>query len=193
LLTTPDLTGELTVTDACSAVTLSQNPLRGTALSLGDHLVTFTATDAASNSSTCTLTLSVIDNSAPVISSGPTNKTLSAGTNCAAVAPDLTGQIVAADCSPFCRDSNPLDPVTVRHHAVGSRGTGSGNWILSHGKGTAIGSNNLSGEIRRYCGAVVPALKVLLVGPDEITGALLSITDRVSVPRAGSWRPHQWL
>jgi hypothetical protein len=108
VLAMPDLTSELTVTDACSAVTFSQDPTNGTSLSLGDHLVTFTATDAASNSSTCTLTLSVIDNSAPVISSGPTNMTLSAGTNCAAIAPDLTGQIVATDCSPFTVTQNPV-------------------------------------------------------------------------------------
>ncbi len=108
LLSMPDLTSELTVTDACSAVTVTQDPLAGTALTLGDHLVTFTATDAVSNSSTCTLTLSVIDNLPPVISSGPTNMTLSAGTNCAAVTPDLTGQIVATDCSPFAVTQNPL-------------------------------------------------------------------------------------
>ena len=108
VLTIPDLTGELTVTDACSAVTLTQAPVSGTTLALGDHLVTFTARDAVSNSSTCTMTLSVIDNSAPVISAGPTNMTLTATTNCAAVAPDLTGQVVASDCSAFTVTQNPL-------------------------------------------------------------------------------------
>jgi hypothetical protein len=108
LLTMPDFTGELTVTDACSAVSLSQDPLPGTALAIGDHLVTFTASDAATNTSTCTLTLSVIDNSAPIISSGPTNMTLTATTNCSAIAPDLTGQVVATDCSPFTVTQNPL-------------------------------------------------------------------------------------
>src|SRR6267142_2905325 len=108
LLTLPDFTGELTVTDACSVVTVSQDPLPGTTLTLGNHLVTFTATDAVTNTSTCTLTLSVIDNSAPAITSEPTNSTLSAVTNCAAIVPNLTTQIVASDCSPFTITQNPL-------------------------------------------------------------------------------------
>jgi hypothetical protein len=108
MLAMPDLTGELTVTDACGVVTVKQNPLPGTMLAFGDHLVMFTATDAATNSSTCTMTLSVIDGSAPVISSGPTNMTLAATTNCAGVAPDLTGQVVASDCNPFTVTQNPV-------------------------------------------------------------------------------------
>jgi hypothetical protein len=107
LLTLPDLTGELSVTDMC-AFTLSQDPLPGTGLSLGDHLITFTAHDASSNASTCTMTLKVIDTGAPVILAGATNMTLSASSNCAALLPDLRGQIVAQDCSPFEISQNPV-------------------------------------------------------------------------------------
>src|SRR5690349_23006042 len=89
----PDFTGELTVTDACSVVTLVQNPLPGTELSLGEHLVTFTATDTASNSSSCTMTLAAIDNSAPDIVTGLTNFNLSADTNCSAVLPDRKSDV----------------------------------------------------------------------------------------------------
>jgi len=108
LLTMPDLSGELSVTDACSAVVVSQDPAPGTMLSLGNHVITFTASDAATNVSSCTLTLAVIDNHAPVILAGPTNQTLSATTNCAALAPDLIGQIVATDCSPYSIIQSPV-------------------------------------------------------------------------------------
>jgi hypothetical protein len=106
-LALPDFTGELTVTDACSTVSVTQAPVPGTLLGLGDHVITFTAADAVSNTITCTLTLSVIDTSAPVIVSGPTNMTLSAQTNCTALAPDLRNQVVATDCSPFSIDQSP--------------------------------------------------------------------------------------
>lgn len=144
VLTMPDLTGELTVTDACSAVTLSQDPVPGTTLAFGDHLVTFTATDAATNSSTCTITLSVIDGSAPVISSGPTNMTLTATTNCAAVAPDLTGQVVASDCNPFTVTQNPV--------AGSLLSLGTNTVVL-----TATDTNGFSASISAQITVILPA------------------------------------
>jgi hypothetical protein len=57
--TLPDFTGELVVTGACGQVFLSQSPLPGTAVGVGQYLLTFTAGDAASNTSTCTLFLTV--------------------------------------------------------------------------------------------------------------------------------------
>jgi autotransporter-associated beta strand protein len=59
LLALPDFTGELVATDACSQVFVSQSPAAGTTVGLGQYVVTFTACDAASNSTTCALTLGV--------------------------------------------------------------------------------------------------------------------------------------
>ena len=63
-----------TATDDCSAPieivassadgTLVGNTLTG--LSLGDHLVTYTATDACGNESTCSILITVVDNIAPI-------------------------------------------------------------------------------------------------------------------------------
>ena len=55
----PDFTGELTAIDSCSAVSVSQNPPAGSEIGVGQYDVTFTASDAASNSSSCTLFLIV--------------------------------------------------------------------------------------------------------------------------------------
>ncbi|HEX5221031.1 MAG TPA: immunoglobulin-like domain-containing protein [Verrucomicrobiae bacterium] len=59
LLALPDFTGELSVTDSCSEVFIVQNPTPGTLVGVGQLLVTFTASDAALNSSTCSLLLNV--------------------------------------------------------------------------------------------------------------------------------------
>ncbi len=60
LVVLPDFTGELIATDACSQVSVSQSPAVGTAVGLGEQLVIFTVRDAASNSTTCVLTLAVV-------------------------------------------------------------------------------------------------------------------------------------
>ena len=59
LLALPDFTGELMATDSCSGLTVSQSPTAGTQVGLGQHVVAFTASDAASNYSTCGLILTV--------------------------------------------------------------------------------------------------------------------------------------
>jgi hypothetical protein len=59
LATLFDLTGELVATDSCSQVTVSQQPPPGTELGPGNYVITFVASDTASNSSTCALLLTV--------------------------------------------------------------------------------------------------------------------------------------
>src|SRR5438034_6612318 len=63
----PDLTTEVTATDNCSAVTLSQSPEAGTSIGLGDTTVTITALDAAGNPKTCTATVHVVYDTAPLL------------------------------------------------------------------------------------------------------------------------------
>jgi hypothetical protein len=98
--TIPDLTSQIVANDSCGSVTISQSPLAGTIVGSGDHLVTFTATDGATNQATCYATVTVVDATAPNISVCATNMTLAADTNCQATIPDVTSQIVAGDaCS----------------------------------------------------------------------------------------------
>jgi hypothetical protein len=66
----PDLLPGVTAADNCAGeVTLSQNPPAGTALDLGEHPVTVTAVDAAGNTNTCTTVVTVVDQTAPIITS----------------------------------------------------------------------------------------------------------------------------
>src|SRR5207237_9412013 len=90
----PNVLSGVTVSDSCSGtngITLSQSPAAGTLVGLGVHVITVTATDAATNSATCTTTFTVTHDTAPtVICPAPTSA--SAGTNCLAAVPDVDGK-----------------------------------------------------------------------------------------------------
>ncbi len=53
--------------DNCTNPSVSQNPVAGTLLGLGTHIIVLTATDVAFNTATCTLTVVVQDQTAPNI------------------------------------------------------------------------------------------------------------------------------
>src|SRR5438874_2380686 len=102
LAAVPDVLGGVSASDSCSGtngITLSQSPAAGTLVGLGTHVITVTASDAATNSATCTTTFTVTDDTAPTVScSAPTSA--SAGTNCLAAVPDVLGGVSASDsCS----------------------------------------------------------------------------------------------
>src|SRR5439155_1420254 len=102
LVAVPDVLGGVSASDSCSGtngITLSQSPAAGTLVGLGVHVITVTATDAATNSASCTTTFTVTDDTAPtVICPAPTSA--SAGTNCLAAVPDVLGGVSASDsCS----------------------------------------------------------------------------------------------
>ena len=96
----PDYTTQITVHDNCTTpanMIISQTPVAGTMISGSNNPVVVTITDEAGNQNTLNLDVSVVDNTAPVISSSPGDQTLDAGANCEAVMPDLTGNVVATD------------------------------------------------------------------------------------------------
>jgi hypothetical protein len=62
----PDLAGQATASDNCGDPTVTQDPAAGTVIT-ADTVVTLTATDDAGNTATCTVTVSVADNTDPSI------------------------------------------------------------------------------------------------------------------------------
>src|SRR5438874_6529751 len=102
LAAVPDVLGGVSASDSCSGtngITLSQSPAAGTLVGLGVHVITVTATDAATNSATCTTSFTVTDDTAPTVSC-PAPTSASAGTNCLAAVPDVLGGVSASDsCS----------------------------------------------------------------------------------------------
>ena len=97
--TVPDWTGVVTATDNCPGVTVTQSVAAGTVWTVGSYPVTFTATDAAGNTATCEIIVTVVDNIAPVITScgTPQRVTVETGTECAAPVPDFTTGITVTD------------------------------------------------------------------------------------------------
>jgi hypothetical protein len=67
-------------TDNCSGVTLVASKLQFTCAEVGSQVVVLTATDASGNVTTATKTVTVVDNSAPVLGTTPSNVTVG---NCA--------------------------------------------------------------------------------------------------------------
>jgi gliding motility-associated-like protein len=75
-----------TASDNCTVSSFTSTHASGTEFNLGSTTVTYTAIDAAGNSSTCSFTVTVTDNTAPVIANCPANINLFAAANCKAVA-----------------------------------------------------------------------------------------------------------
>src|SRR5438067_4727855 len=94
LAAVPDVLGGVSASDSCSGtngITVSKSQAAGSLVGLGTHVITVTASDAATNSATCTTTFTVTDDTAPtVICPAPTSA--SAGTNCLAAVPDEIGR-----------------------------------------------------------------------------------------------------
>lgn len=92
----PNLAGQVTATDNSGSATVTQSPAAGTLVGVGLTVVTVTATDAAGNSSTCVVNVTVVDQTPPVFNCGSPLFANADSTGKAAV-PDATTQIVATD------------------------------------------------------------------------------------------------
>ena len=100
--TVPNLVGEVVATDNCgAALTITQSPVAGTVIGIGVTTVTMTVRDAGGNETTCTVSITVVDSNAPVITTCPPSRSISADGSCQASIPDLTGEIVATDNTPL--------------------------------------------------------------------------------------------
>src|SRR5260221_38644 len=120
-----------TVTDNCGTATLTQSPVAGTVLSGHNtaQLVTLTATDAAGNASSCSFTITLKDNVAPVISGCPANISVSAGASSCSAIVNWTIPTASDNCSIGSFTSNhnsgdtfPVGITTVTYNAVDGAG-----------------------------------------------------------------------
>jgi hypothetical protein len=102
--TVPDVTSIVVASDNCTAaanLVVTQNPAVGTAVGLGQHSITVTVADAAGNTTSTSVSLSVVDTIAPVIANAPSTLTVSTSANCQGAVPNVVSAIVASDnCTP---------------------------------------------------------------------------------------------
>lgn len=112
----PDFTGGVVATDnqtPAGLLVITQDPVAGTVLGLGEHTVTITVTDEQDNSDTCTATLTVADTTPPEITQCAAAQVEVADENCEALVPDFTWDVTAADnCDP--------NPVITQDPAAGT-------------------------------------------------------------------------
>jgi gliding motility-associated-like protein len=87
-----------TPSDNCSIASFVSTHSPGATFNLGTTTVTYTATDGAGNTSTCTFNVTVVDQNAPVITGCPSNITIAANSSCQAVA-NWTPPIATDNCS----------------------------------------------------------------------------------------------
>ncbi|GAA4836125.1 hypothetical protein GCM10023331_21700 [Algivirga pacifica] len=106
----PDLLSLVTVTDNCDAsASVTQSIATGTLLGVGDHTLTFTATDASGNSATASITLKVEDTTAPEFVSTLEDKVYDAdASTCSLSLPDYTTGLDVRDaCSAVTITQSP--------------------------------------------------------------------------------------
>ena len=106
--TVPSVVGSVVATDNCTpvnALVISQNPVAGTILGLGQHTITVTVKDASGNIAMGTVSFTVVDTTAPTIASLPAPITVSSDANCQGTVPSVVGSVVAND---NCTAANAL-------------------------------------------------------------------------------------
>jgi len=99
--TVPNLVPLTTATDNVTPnPTITQSPAAGTSITSGT-VVTMTATDAAGNSSICTVQVNVADQTPPVVTCNAPNVNVPLAANCAATVPAYTTHVTITDnCTP---------------------------------------------------------------------------------------------
>ncbi len=96
----PDLIPEFAATDNVAVVSKTQSPAAGTLLSVGNNDITMSALDAAANTGTATVHVTVVDETQPVVSApaaGFSQLIIATGVNGKAAVPNYAAQASAAD------------------------------------------------------------------------------------------------
>lgn len=148
----PDFAAAATVTDSCSgAAVRSQTPAAGTRLGVGVHTVTVKAVDPAGNEGTCTTTFTVVDVTAPVISSVSVNPNVVTENNSMIA---VTVSVVASDNS----DPAPVSrivSITSSEPVTGRGDNTSPDWQVTGNLTALVRAERARAETRVYTITVV--------------------------------------
>jgi probable HAF family extracellular repeat protein len=104
----PNVLGDVVASDNCTAASqlmLAQSPVAGTSVEKGQHTITVTVTDLAGNHTSANVSLTVVDQTAPVIASAPGAQTVAVGDDCQGIVPNVLAGVVASD---NCTAANQL-------------------------------------------------------------------------------------
>lgn len=120
-----DYTGDAVVVDNCGTTggAVTQFPPQGTVV-VTSTVITLTASDSNGNESDCSFAVELEDDTAPEITSCPSDQELELGSNCSADMPDFTGLVTATD---NCDVSLEVSQIP----AAGSSVTGAGTQTVT--------------------------------------------------------------
>ena len=124
----PNVLSGVAASDNCTAsnqLVMTQSPVAGTPVGPGQYTITINVADAASNSSTASVSLTVADTTPPTIASVPAPLTISSDASCQATVPNVLSNVVAVD---NCTPANQL--VLAQSPAAGTI-VGSGNYTIT--------------------------------------------------------------
>ena len=93
----PNLVPEVAATDNVGVTSITQSPIAGSVLSLGLNNVTITVKDAIGNTTTGVVHISVTDQTAPMIGTLPSDRSINTGANGTVALPDLRAEVSATD------------------------------------------------------------------------------------------------
>jgi gliding motility-associated-like protein len=128
-----------TASDNCALASFTVSHTSGTAFPKGLTVVTYTATDAAGNTATCSFNVNVVDKTPPVITGCPANITVNANAACQAVvtwtAPSFTdncagGTLTASKAPNTAFNKGTTTVVYTATDAAGNSATCSFNVIV---------------------------------------------------------------
>jgi hypothetical protein len=203
----PDVTGGVTANDNCTSanqLVITQNPTAGSHVNVGSSSIVVTVKDAAGNSATASVSLTVADTTAPSILSSPAPVTVSADSNCQGTVPNVVGGVVASDnCTPANQlviTQNPTAGSTLglgAHTIVVTVKDAAGNSATANVSFTVVDTTapsilsspaSITVSADANCQAAVPSVLSSIVASDNCTPANLLVVSQS--PAAGTVLGH---
>lgn len=133
--TLPNYTASVSATDNCGIASITQSPVAGTNIT-GSQVVTITATDVNGNTATCSFTLTVVDNTAPVITTCPPNTTGNVNASCLYTVPNFTGSVTVTD------NCNGSGSITITQSPLAGTSLGIGTHTITINVTDPAGNNS---------------------------------------------------
>ncbi|HWX21348.1 MAG TPA: HYR domain-containing protein [Candidatus Binatia bacterium] len=151
----PNVLGNIVATDNCTPanqLAITQSPAAGTPLGTGAHIITVTVADAAGNSSTANVSVTVADTTAPSILNTPGPITISADAHCQAAVPNVLPNVAAAD------NCTPANQLAMSQSPAAGTVVGTGQYTITVTVTDAAGNNSTTNVPLTVADTTAPAI-----------------------------------
>jgi hypothetical protein len=140
-----------------------QDPVGGTLVGCGPHTITVTVKDLGGNIATAKVSFTVVDTTAPVISSVPGPLTAPADSNCSAVVPNVLPNVVVSD------NCTPLKQLIVTQNPAPGAVVGTGPHTIVVTAQDASGNTSTANVSFTVKDSTAPIIKFVSVSPNSIS------------------------